>query len=131
MEKQRVLAWLPLALRLLLVVALLAIAPVYERAHAMAGAVDAASHMAGHDLSAGHGSGRMPSSDGHEDAGCRILCLGWVEAMAPERSPGQVTEITLALAPAAAPLRDGIAPDPFFHPPKSASFVRDRAATAA
>ena len=115
-----------LALRGLLVVALLAIAPLYESAHAMT--VAASTHaampeMPTQDMSAGAGSQQMPASHMNHDAACRILCFGWVETATSERHEGQMTEIAVVLIPAPASLLDGIEPAPSRHPPKSASFV--------
>ena len=115
-----------LVLRGLLVVALLAIAPLYESAHAVT--VEVSTHeampdMSGHDMSAGSMPHQMPASHMNHDAACRVLCFGWVEAMKPERHAGQMTEIAVVLTPAQDPLRVGFEPAPSGHPPKSASFV--------
>lgn len=113
-------------LRGLLVMALLAIAPLYESAHAMTVAVtthEAMPDMSAHDMSAGTLPHQMPASHLNHDAACRILCFGWVEAATPQRHEGQMTEIAVVLAPAPASLLDGIEPAPSGHPPKFASFV--------
>lgn len=110
-------------LRGLLVLALLAIAPLYETAHAMT--VTGATHEAMPDMSVQKMSVGPMAHQSHfnHDAACRILCFGWVEAFAPERHAGQMTEIAVVLAPAQEPLRVGFEPAPSRHPPKPASFV--------
>ena len=113
-------------LRGLLVVALLAIAPLYESAHAMtvAASADAAMpEMSAQDMSAGPMPHQMPASHMNHDAACRILCFGWIETATSERHEGQMTEIAVVLIPAPGSRLDGIEPDPSRHPPKSARFV--------
>ena len=120
-----------LGLRGLLVVALLAIAPLYETAHAMgvaAGPGDsmplrAAQDMAGQVMLADAMTHQMAAAHSSHDAACRILCFGWVEAVTPERGGSLVPEVAVILTPAAVPLLDGIVPAPSGHPPKSASLV--------
>ena len=115
-----------LALRGLLVVALLAIAPLYESAHAMTMAAStqtAMPDMSAQDMPAGSMPHQMPASHLNHDAACRILCFGWVETAISERREGQMTEIAVVLIPAPASLLDGIEPAPSRHPPKPASFV--------
>ena len=115
-----------LVLRGLLVLALLAIAPLYESAHAIAAADtthEVMPAMPAHEMSAGSMAHQMPASHINHDAACRILCFGWVEAIAPERHAGQMTEIAVVLIPAPASLLDGIEPAPSGHPPKSARLV--------
>ena len=126
MQKLRPFSSLLLVLRGLLVLALLGIAPLYESAHAMTvtGTThEAMADMSAQDMSAGSMAHQMPASHINHDAACRILCFGWVEAIAPERYAGQMTEIAVVLAPAQDPLRVGFEPAPSRHPPKSASFV--------
>ncbi len=113
-------------LRGLLVLALLAIAPLYETAHAMT--VTGATHeempdTSVQEMSAAPMAHQMPASHINHDAACRILCFGWVEAFAPERHAGQMTEIAVVLGPAQEPLRVGFEPAPSRHPPKPPSFV--------
>ena len=113
-------------LRGLLVLALLAIAPLYESAHAITVADtthEVMPDMSAHEMSAGSMQHQMPASHINHAAACRILCSGWVEAIAPERHAGQMTEIAVVLTPAQEPLRVGFEPAPSGHPPKSASFV--------
>ena len=120
-----------LGLRGLLVVALLAIAPLYETAHAMgvaAGPGDsmplrAAQDMAGQVMLADAMTHQMAASHSSHDAACRILCFGWVEAVTSARYAGQMTEIAVVLTPAPASLLDGIVPAPSGHPPKRARLV--------
>lgn len=116
---------LSFVLRGLLVLALLAIAPLYEIAHAMtvASTHDAMSDMTAHDMTDASMPHQMPASHVNHDAACRILCFGWVEAIAPERHEGQITEIAEVLTPAEAPLLAGFEPAPSRHPPKPASFA--------
>lgn len=130
MQRSVFFAQLSLALRGLLVVALLAIAPLYEKAHAMdapMGMGEAMVHISSHDMSVDMRSsamtGQMPASHGHFDAGCRILCYGWVENAHLVRPEGQSSEIAVTLAPAHSEMRDGIMPPPIRHPPKPASFA--------
>jgi hypothetical protein len=115
-----------LVLRGLLVVALLAIAPLYESAHAItvaASTQDAMPDMSAHDMSVGSMHHQGPASHINHDAACRILCFGWVEATAPGRHQEQMTEIAVVLTPAQDPLRVGFEPSPSGHPPKLARFV--------
>ena len=115
-----------LVLRGLLVLVLLAIAPVYESAHAMTVAPTTQAAMPGmsaHDMSMGSMLQQMPASHINHAAACRILCFGWVEAVKPARYQGQMTEVAVVLTPAPASLLDGIEPTPTGHPPKPASFV--------
>ena len=117
--------WL-LVLRGLPVVALLAIAPLYESAHAMTAAARTHAAMpdiSAQDMAAGSTPHQMPASHLNHDAACRILCFSWVEAMKPERDAGQMTEIAVVLTPAQEPLRAGFEPAPSGHSPKPASFV--------
>ncbi len=128
MRNLRALTWLSFALRGLLVMAVLAIAPLYETAHPMtdaAGTMAMMPQMAAHDMtmSAAAQPEQMPASHASLGAACRILCFGWVEAPAIERQEGPVFEIALVLAPSPSALLVGIAPPPNGHPPKSASFV--------
>lgn len=123
MQTPHPLSLLRLALHGLLVVALLAIAPLYETAHGVARTADTMSLMSAHDMSAEPMSNQMPPARGNHDAGCRILCFGWVEAMGPERPEGLASEIALIAFPALIAWRDGIAPAPIGHPPKPLSFV--------
>lgn len=117
---------LSLALRGLLVVAMLAIAPLYESAHAMT--VTTTTHaampdMAAHDMSAGSMQHQTQAAHSSHDAACRILCFGWVEAVTPERGGSLVPEVAVILTPAAVPLLDGIVPAPSGHPPKLVRLV--------
>lgn len=126
MKTHRLVSSLSYVLRGLLVLALLAIAPLYESAHAMtvtASTREAMSDMSVQNMSAGSLAHQMPASHINHDAACRILCFGWVEAIAPERHAGQMTEIAVVLAPAQEPLRVGFEPAPSRHPPKPPSFV--------
>lgn len=130
MLRSVIFAQLSLALRGLLVVALLAIAPLYEKAHAIGppmGTGDAMLHMSrhgmSHDMHFSAMTGQMPASHSHFDEGCRILCYGWVENAQLVRPEGQSSEIAVALAPAHSEMPDGITPPPIRHPPKPASFA--------
>ncbi len=123
MRSLRALTSLSLALRGLILIAVLAIAPLYETAHAMtetAGAMDAMPHMAAHDMSGASMANPVPASHA---AACRILCFGWVETLVPARLEGPVSEIALIPLAPASPLLHGIVPVPNGHPPKRASFV--------
>ena len=126
MQRSVLFTHLSLALRGLLVVALLAIAPLYEKAHAMAapmGTDEAMVHMSRYGIISSAMTGQMPASHSHFDAGCRILCYGWVEAALPVRSEGRSSLIAVTLAPAHSEMRDGIMPAPIRHPPKPVSFA--------
>lgn len=114
------------ALRVVLVLALLAIAPLYERGHVMPGmgmmhgmAMDDTGMMAGHGT-AGHDG---PAKSGPHDAACRIMCFGWVELATPARPHGLPVSAVMVIAPAAVALPAGITPSPTPPPPKSVSFV--------
>lgn len=126
MRSLRALTSLSLALRGLILIAVLAIAPLYETAHAMtetAGAMDAMPHMAAHDMSGASMANPVPASHAGHAAACRILCFGWVETLVPARLEGPVSEIALIPLAPASPLLHGIVPVPNGHPPKRASFV--------
>jgi hypothetical protein len=115
---------LPFALRLTLVLALLALAPFAEAAHVTGGMAQTAAaphHMA--HLAAAPMPHQAPAGHDSHDLACRILCLGWVEAALPDRAPGRATGLVLVLAPAVLALRDGIVPPPGGHPPKSPGSV--------
>lgn len=114
------------ALRLVLVLALLAIAPLYETAHAMQPMAKMSVTMP--DMMA-HTEGTEPMADGRaashqaHDAACRILCFGWVVSSVPVRPEGLTTKLALVLTPTVIPLPDSISPAPSDHPPKLARFV--------
>ena len=125
MPTLRAASFLSLTLRGLLMVALLAIAPLYETAHAMAGPTEAAhamSQMSAHDMTGAD----MPMTSGSHDshgAACRLLCFAWVDTATAGRPVGKFSQVTLALIPATAGHLDGIAPAPGRHPPRPFSFV--------
>ena len=125
MSKLRAASFLSVALRGLLLLTLLAIAPLYETGHVMAGPTEAAqtmSQMAAHDVTAAD----MPAASGSHDshgAKCRLLCFGWVDTATVDRPGGKASEITLTLLPSPADLLEGIAPAPCRHPPRDHSFV--------
>lgn len=139
MKALRSLSPLSLALRWLVLAALMAIAPLYETAHGMVragGTVVAlaadempapdmpAQDMPAQEMAVGHMAfGDMPDRQGAQDIGCLILCFGWVETPVAERQDGQTSEIGLVLLPDGASLLDGIAPAPNRHPPKPLRFV--------
>ena len=109
-----------------LVLALLAIAPLYETAHAMQPMAEMSLKMPDMTaLSAGNepmADGRTVSHQAH-DAACRILCFGWVEGSVPVRPEGLTTKLALVLSPTVIALPDSISPAPSDHPPKLARFV--------
>ena len=117
---------LSLALCMGLVVALLAIAPFYETAHAIPAMADTSATMPGmssHDAVVGPMSEPIPASHDIHGTACRILCFGWVNVAVPARSDGQAAVMAAVVTPAIVPLFDGITPAPGGHPPKLARFV--------
>ncbi len=114
------------AVRVVLVLALLAIAPLYEAAHAMPTAAAMSATMP--DMTAQTGVAE-PMADGKgtshkaHDAACRILCFGWVVSSVPTRPEGLVTKLTLVLTPTVIALPESITSAPNDHPPKRARFV--------
>ncbi len=120
------------ALRVVLVLALLAIAPLYETAHAMPVSatmpVSAAMSITMPDM-IGQSEGVAPKADGRvasrqaHDAACRILCFGWVVTALPTRPAGLITKAALLLSPAVIALPDSLTPAPGDHPPKPAHFA--------
>ena len=115
----RILCFLPLALRGVVLVAVLALSPLYLTAHAMP-QTDAAmpEMMAQH---ASPATGNLPTLHGNHDAACRIFCFGWVDAALPARSEDGLN-LDAAVAELAA-RQDGIAPVPCGHPPKPPGIV--------
>ena len=104
---------------MVVVLALLAIAPMYERGHVMPDmgvmhgvALDGSGQMA--DMTALHGLAKP----GAHDAACRILCFGWVELATPAPPQGISTKVALVLTPAAVALPHGITTAPRDPPPK-------------
>ena len=118
--------FLILVLRGLLVIAVLAIAPLYETEHAMTDAprtMEMMPHMSAHEMSGGMTMDKVPPSHASHNAACRILCFGWVDSLVLQRPEGPVTGVALILLPAPAALLHGIAPSPNGHPPKQLRFV--------
>jgi hypothetical protein len=114
------------ALRVVLVLALLAIAPLYETAHAMRPMAEMSVTMP--DMTAQSAGtqtiadGRTASHQAH-DAACRILCFGWVVSLVPVRPEGLTTKLALVLTPTVIALLESISPAPSDHPPKLVRFV--------
>ena len=111
------------ALRVVLVIALLTIAPLYERAHIMPDMAQTSMQPMAHDASTGPMAKHPPAAQGAHDAACRILCFGWVQRALPNRSDGLTTRVILVLTPAVIAVLDGITPAPSDQPPKPTRFV--------
>ena len=114
------------ALRVVLVLALLATAPLYETAHAMQPIAEMSVSMP--DMTA-QSEGTEPMADGRtashqaHDVACRMLCFGWVVSSVPVRPEGLTTKSALILTPTVIALLGSISPAPSDHPPKRARFV--------
>ena len=114
------------ALRVMLVLALLAIAPLYETAHALQPMAEMSVTMP--DMTA-QSEGTEHMADGRKashlahDAACRILCFGWVVGLVPVRPEGLTTKLALVLTPTVIALLGSISPAPSDHPPKLARFI--------
>ena len=117
---------LSLTVRGLLVMALLAIAPLYWTAHVMssaAGTPQAMLSMAATERATAAMPDRVPAQHFNHDAGCHIPCYGWVEAAPSERGDGPAIGTARKTSPTDTRLVDGLAPVPSGHPPKPLNFV--------
>ena len=107
------------ALRVVLVLALLAIAPPYETAHALQPVAAMSVIMPGmtapSDDPGTRGNGKAASHQVH-DAACRILCFGWLVNAVPTRPAGLITKVALLLFPSVMALPDSLTPAPAFLP---------------
>lgn len=111
---------------MVLVLALLAIAPLCETVHAVPAMAAMSATMP--DMTA-QSEGTAPLADGRvtshqaHGAACGILCFGWVVNSVPTRPEGLITKVTVALTPAVIGLLDSIIFAPSDHPPKLTRFV--------
>lgn len=116
MNAARILCLLSLALRGVVLLAVLALSPLYLTAHKMPPTDTAMTDKMAQPSS--HAAGGLPDLPGRHDAACRIFCLGWVNAPNPARGDIRADMVAAVPMPEITPLHDGIAPAPGRHPPK-------------